>query len=130
MDDDASPRREVPRLVAIQGERAPDGAVPLYRHPADEQPELRAFTPAVDRIRREVERRVGHPLNHCLLQLYRTGRDWISEHSDKTLDRPRLRRRRLPPRLRSAQLPHLAGARRRRVSAGRAVYFVNGSISS
>lgn len=77
---------EVPRLVAIQGERAPDGAVPLYRHPADEQPELRAFTPAVDRIRREVERRVGHPLNHCLLQLYRTGRDWISEHSDKTLD--------------------------------------------
>ncbi|WP_437957459.1 isochorismatase family protein [Sorangium sp. So ce119] len=77
---------EVPRLVAIQGERAPDGAVPLYRHPADEQPELGAFTPAVDRIRKEVERRVGHPLNHCLLQLYRTGRDWISEHSDKTLD--------------------------------------------
>ncbi|XXX78905.1 isochorismatase family protein [Sorangium sp. So ce134] len=77
---------EVPRLVAIQGERAPDGAAPLYRHPVDEQPELGAFTPAVDRIRREVERRVGHPLNHCLLQLYRTGRDWISEHSDKTLD--------------------------------------------
>ncbi|WP_438025599.1 isochorismatase family protein [Sorangium sp. So ce233] len=77
---------EVPRLVAVQGERAPDGAVPLYRHPADEQPELRDFTPAVDRIRREVERRIGHPLNHCLLQLYRTGRDWISEHSDKTLD--------------------------------------------
>ncbi|WP_437578742.1 isochorismatase family protein [Sorangium sp. So ce887] len=77
---------EVPRLVAIQGERTPDGAAPLYRHPVDEQPELGAFTPAVDRIRREVERRVGHPLNHCLLQLYRTGRDWISEHSDKTLD--------------------------------------------
>ncbi|WP_437977601.1 isochorismatase family protein [Sorangium sp. So ce295] len=77
---------EVPRLVAIQGERSPDGAMPLYRHPVDEQPELCPFTPAVDRIRREVERRVGHPLNHCLLQLYRTGRDWISEHSDKTLD--------------------------------------------
>ncbi len=77
---------EVPRLVAIQGERSPDGAMPLYRHPVDEQPELCPFTPAVDRIRRAVERRVGHPLNHCLLQLYRTGRDWISEHSDKTLD--------------------------------------------
>ncbi|WP_437969232.1 isochorismatase family protein [Sorangium sp. So ce260] len=77
---------EVPRLVAIQGERTADGAEPLYRHPVDEQPGLGAFTPAVDRIRREVERRVGHPLNHCLLQLYRTGRDWISEHSDKTLD--------------------------------------------
>lgn len=77
---------EVPRRVAIQGLRTPDGAEPLYRHPVDEQPPLRPFTPTVDRIRREVERRVGHPLEHCLLQLYRTGRDWISEHSDKTLD--------------------------------------------
>jgi hypothetical protein len=29
---------------------------------------------------------IGHPLNHCLIQLYRHGRDWISEHADKTLD--------------------------------------------
>ncbi|HEU4411062.1 MAG TPA: isochorismatase family protein [Polyangiaceae bacterium] len=77
---------EVPRLVAVQGERSADGVEPLYRHPVDEQPPLGDFTPAVDAIRREVERRVGHPLNHCLLQLYRGGRDWISEHSDKTLD--------------------------------------------
>ncbi len=77
---------EVPRLVAVQGERAGDGAEPLYRHPVDEQPPLADFSPAVDAVRREVERRVGHPLNHCLLQLYRDGRDWISEHSDKTLD--------------------------------------------
>ncbi|HEU4538755.1 MAG TPA: isochorismatase family protein, partial [Polyangiaceae bacterium] len=77
---------EVPRLVAVQGARSPDGAEPLYRHPVDEQPALADFTPAVDAVRREVERRVGHPLNHCLLQLYRDGRDWISEHSDKTLD--------------------------------------------
>jgi hypothetical protein len=40
----------------------------------------------VDRIRRAVEAHVGHPLNHCLLQLYRHGRDWIGEHTDKTLD--------------------------------------------
>ncbi|MCU0680933.1 MAG: isochorismatase family protein [Polyangiaceae bacterium] len=77
---------EVPRLVAVQGARSPEGAEPLYRHPVDEQPALADFTPAVDAVRREVERRVGHPLNHCLLQLYRDGRDWISEHSDKTLD--------------------------------------------
>lgn len=77
---------EVPRLVAVQGERSADGVEPLYRHPVDEQPALADFTPAVDAIRRQVERRVGHPLNHCLLQLYRGGRDWISEHSDKTLD--------------------------------------------
>jgi nicotinamidase-related amidase/alkylated DNA repair dioxygenase AlkB len=77
---------EVPRLVAVQGEKTADGVEPLYRHPADEQPALVDFTPAVDAIRRQIERRVGHPLNHCLLQLYRDGRDWISEHSDKTLD--------------------------------------------
>jgi nicotinamidase-related amidase/alkylated DNA repair dioxygenase AlkB len=77
---------EVPRLVAVQGERAADGAEPLYRHPVDEPTPLATWTPAVDALRRAVEARVGHPLNHCLLQLYRHGRDWISEHSDKTLD--------------------------------------------
>jgi nicotinamidase-related amidase/alkylated DNA repair dioxygenase AlkB len=76
----------VPRLVAIQGSKEPDGVEPLYRHPADEQPALTPWTPLVDQIRKEVERRIGHPLNHCLLQLYRNGRDWISDHADKTLD--------------------------------------------
>lgn len=33
-----------------------------------------------------VERILGHPLNHVLIQLYRDGQDRISEHSDKTLD--------------------------------------------
>lgn len=77
---------EVPRLVAVQGTRGPDGVEPLYRHPVDGQPPLGDWTPVVDVLRRAVEARVGHPLNHCLLQLYRHGRDWISEHSDKTLD--------------------------------------------
>lgn len=77
---------EVPRLVAVQGTRGAEGVEPLYRHPVDGQPALRDWTPVVDTIRRAVEARVGHPLNHCLLQLYRHGRDWISEHSDKTLD--------------------------------------------
>jgi 2OG-Fe(II) oxygenase superfamily len=27
-----------------------------------------------------------HPVNHVLIQLYRTGADYISEHSDKTID--------------------------------------------
>lgn len=29
---------------------------------------------------------VKHPLNHVLIQYYRTGADYISEHSDKTID--------------------------------------------
>ncbi len=76
----------VPRLVALQGTKEADGVEPLYRHPADEQPPLMHWTPTIDAIRQEVERRIGHPLNHCLIQLYRNGRDWIGKHADKTLD--------------------------------------------
>ncbi|KAJ5749362.1 uncharacterized protein N7511_011058 [Penicillium nucicola] len=76
----------VPRLVAVQGQAQADGAIPIYRHPADESPAFRPFTPAVDAVRATVERILGHPLNHVLIQLYRDGQDRISEHSDKTLD--------------------------------------------
>lgn len=77
---------QVPRLVAVQGSVLPNGAIPIYRHPADESPPLNPFTPAVDEARIVVERILGHPLNHVLIQLYRDGQDSISEHSDKTLD--------------------------------------------
>ncbi|KAI0426344.1 hypothetical protein F5Y09DRAFT_351355 [Xylaria sp. FL1042] len=77
---------EVPRLVAVQGLVEADGSKPVYRHPADESPPLYAFTPAVDTVRAVVEKELGHPLNHVLIQLYRGSTDYISEHSDKTLD--------------------------------------------
>ncbi|KAF7533683.1 hypothetical protein G7054_g6875 [Neopestalotiopsis clavispora] len=77
---------EVPRLVAVQGEVDAEGNIPVYRHPADESPPLRLWTSTVKRIRDEVEKKVGHPLNHALIQFYRDGNDYISEHSDKTLD--------------------------------------------
>jgi len=77
---------QVPRLVAVQGQIQPNGAIPIYRHPADESPLLNPFTPVVDEVRLAVERILGHPLNHVLIQLYRDGQDSISEHSDKTLD--------------------------------------------
>ncbi|KAI0146256.1 hypothetical protein GGR57DRAFT_494308 [Xylariaceae sp. FL1272] len=77
---------EVPRLVAVQGLIDEDGNMPVYRHPADESPPLLPFTPIVDQIRRVIEMKLGHSLNHVLIQLYRHGNDYISEHSDKTLD--------------------------------------------
>ncbi|WEW60228.1 hypothetical protein PRK78_005713 [Emydomyces testavorans] len=77
---------QVPRLVAVQGAVQSDGSIPIYRHPADESPPLLPFTDTVDRIREMVEKYLGHPLNHVLIQLYRSGDDRISEHSDKTLD--------------------------------------------
>lgn len=77
---------EVPRWVAVQGVIDPDGTQPVYRHPSDESPPLEAFTPAVQLIRGHVERQLGHPVNHVLIQCYRNSNDYISEHSDKTLD--------------------------------------------
>ncbi|KKY31022.1 putative isochorismatase family protein family [Diaporthe ampelina] len=77
---------EVPRFVAVQGEILEDGAQPIYRHPSDEALLCVPFTPAVEAIRTEVEAKVGHKVNHVLIQCYRSGNDYISEHSDKTLD--------------------------------------------
>jgi alkylated DNA repair dioxygenase AlkB len=77
---------EVPRLVAVQGTIASDGSKPIYRHPSDQSPPLLPFTPGVRIVKEAAENAVGHELNHVLIQLYRDGRDYISEHSDKTLD--------------------------------------------
>jgi len=77
---------EVPRLVAVQGHVEPDGSMPIYRHPADESPPLKPFSPTILRLKEEVEKHLGHTVNHVLIQLYRGGKDYISEHSDKTLD--------------------------------------------
>ncbi|QSS61045.1 isochorismatase family [Histoplasma capsulatum] len=77
---------QVPRLVAVQGAVQPDNSVPIYRHPADESPPLFPFSKIVNNVRHVVEKHIGHPLNHVLIQLYRDGQDRISEHSDKTLD--------------------------------------------
>ncbi|KAI1959805.1 hypothetical protein LOZ58_004169 [Ophidiomyces ophidiicola] len=78
----------VPRLVAVQA--VPDaatGGVPLYRHPADALPPVQQpFSPAVAAIARVVEGVLGHPVNHALLQRYRSPADAIADHADKTLD--------------------------------------------
>lgn len=63
-----------------------DGSMPVYRHPSDQTLPTESWTPAVDRVRKAAEQAVGHTLNHALIQLYRGGTDYISEHSDKSLD--------------------------------------------
>jgi nicotinamidase-related amidase/alkylated DNA repair dioxygenase AlkB len=77
---------EVPRLVCCQGSFGADGSMPIYRHPTDQALPLLQFSPQVKVIQRQAEILVGHSLNHVLIQLYRSGQDFISEHSDKTLD--------------------------------------------
>lgn len=59
---------------------------PIYRHPADESPALRPFSPTVALIREHVQKALQRPVNHVLIQHYRSGADYISEHSDKTID--------------------------------------------
>ena len=68
----------MPRLVAIQGELEANGAEPLYRHPADEQPKLVPFTPFVDAVRKAVQAATGQRINHVLVQWYKSGTDYIS----------------------------------------------------
>lgn len=77
---------EVPRLVCCQGTIDSDGDMPVYRHPSDETIALLPWSKTVDEIRQAAEAIAGHELNHALIQLYRAGTDYISEHSDKTLD--------------------------------------------
>ena len=77
---------EVPRLVAVQGEVGVEGCIPIYRHPADESPQLLPFSPTVRSLRDCLEKTLQQTFNHVLVQLYRSGEDNISEHSDKTLD--------------------------------------------
>lgn len=85
----------LPRLVSVQGsllltkdfDQPSHAWKPLYRHPTDKSPPLQPYTPLLSHIALQASKLIGNqPLNHCLLQLYRTGEDFISEHADKTLD--------------------------------------------
>ena len=82
--------KRVPREVSIQGtitiENDDDEYEPLYRHPADEQPELVSWTPTALKIKERIEEVIQQKINHTLIQYYKNGKDNIGEHSDKTLD--------------------------------------------
>lgn len=74
----------VPRLISIQG--IYKETKPLYRHPADSQPEIEQMTPIVKHICDVLSLKCDQQFNHVLIQLYRDGNDYIGEHADKTLD--------------------------------------------
>ena len=81
--------KRVPREISIQGTitiENGDEYEPLYRHPADEQPELVAWTPTALKIKERIEEVIQQKINHGLIQYYKNGKDNIGEHSDKTLD--------------------------------------------
>jgi hypothetical protein len=81
--------KRVPRDISIQGTLTMENGdeyEPLYRHPADEQPELVSWTPTALKIKQRIEEIIQQKLNHGLIQYYKNGKDNIGEHSDKTLD--------------------------------------------
>jgi alkylated DNA repair dioxygenase AlkB len=73
----------VPRLVSVQGDIKHN---PIYRHPVDEHPLLEPWSEPTKQIKHSIEIYTKEKYNQALVQLYRDGRDFISPHSDKTLD--------------------------------------------
>lgn len=47
---------------------------------------MEEWTETVDQLRRRASEALGQPLNHAIIQWYRDGNDYISEHADKSLD--------------------------------------------
>lgn len=76
---------EVPRLISIQHSNYPN-CKPIYRHPADVQPKADVWNINSKHIKNRLAALLGINLNHALVQFYRSGLDYISEHADKTLD--------------------------------------------
>jgi hypothetical protein len=73
------------RKVAIQGESQAED-LPLYRTPGDHRQEILPWSPTVQEIRQELSNYFQVTFNHVKIQLYRDGNDYITKHSDKTLD--------------------------------------------
>jgi hypothetical protein len=55
---------DVSRLISIQG-LIDNGDKPIYRHPADEQPDLVPYTPTVKLIKEELEKNIVFNLITC-----------------------------------------------------------------
>jgi len=75
----------VPRLISVQCDKEIDKE-PIYRHPVDEYPPQIMWTPIVHKLKDAISEKLKQPFNHCLVQWYKGGLNYISEHSDKTLD--------------------------------------------
>lgn len=76
---------KVPRLISIQHTNY-DDYKPIYRHPVDIHPTDQPWDPTSKVIRDKLHKLLHVDFNHALIQLYRNGKDCISEHADKTLD--------------------------------------------
>mmetsp|Transcript_72527 Transcript_72527/g.125856 ORF Transcript_72527/g.125856 Transcript_72527/m.125856 type:complete len:331 (+) Transcript_72527:76-1068(+) len=77
----------LPRLKNTQTEVSGAG-LPIYRYPTNNQQacEAEPWSQTVLRLCHAASKVVGHPLNHCVGNLYRNQKDSIGPHKDKMLD--------------------------------------------
>lgn len=83
----SSTGQPLPRLKSTQAEASGQG-LPIYRYPTNNQHacQAEAWSETVVRLCRAASEVVGHPLNHCVGNLYRNQNDSIGPHKDKMLD--------------------------------------------
>jgi len=77
---------QLPRDKCIFGDIGKDGSVPLYRYGTDYNPKVNDWTPTVKMIRDLVETETGQHCNHCVINRYVNGNDYIGYHKDKVKD--------------------------------------------
>eukprot|EP01084_Bolivina_argentea_P067519 122943_1 len=78
----------VQRLSNTQYLSDDDSIIPWYRYPINNQqnhPQT-AFTPSIINIAFITQQHICQPINHCVINLYRNGNDFIPYHNDNTLD--------------------------------------------
>lgn len=79
----------VPRDMAFYGDVYPDGSRPIIRyrsHKDSDYPEVRPWPQELRRLRRILFEVTGQKFNHCVVNQYLDGSDYIGYHFDKTRD--------------------------------------------
>jgi len=77
---------ELRRDKAFFGDLGNDGSSPLFRYGFDYNPKVNDWTPTVKMMRDLVTKETGQYCNHCVLNRYVNGSDYIGYHKDKNKD--------------------------------------------
>lgn len=76
----------LPRDKAFYGTVEADGTTPLYRYGGKWYPPVNHWSPTLQIIRDIIHKETGVDVNHVVVNRYKTGKDHIGFHHDKTRD--------------------------------------------
>jgi alkylated DNA repair dioxygenase AlkB len=77
---------ELPRDKQFYGDVDASGAFPLYRYGGDYIPTVHPWAPTLRDIRDQINSRCQQQCNHCVVNRYQSGADYIGFHQDKIRD--------------------------------------------